>query len=154
MNNEHYPSPSAKGDGWSGVLFITHYSLLIVKGSFTMGKMPEKKYYAIGEVSKLTEVKPHILRYWEDEFPLLRPKKNRAGNRAYRTHDLKVVFLIKRLLREEHYTAEAALAKLKENRDFVRAQLDRPIEDWIAPTNFTDRMKQDLHVLLKMIEQC
>ena len=118
-----------------------------------MGKMPQKKYYAIGEVSKLTEVKPHILRYWEDEFPLLRPKKNRAGNRAYRTHDLKVVFLIKRLLREDHYTAEAALQKLKEDRDFVKAQLDRPLGDWIAPPSLTDRMKQDLHVLLKMIEQ-
>ena len=118
-----------------------------------MGKMPEKKYYAIGEVSKLTEVKPHILRYWEDEFPLLRPKKNRAGNRAYRAHDLKVVFLIRQLLREEHYATEAALAKLKEDRDFVRAQLDRPLGDWIAPPSPTDRIKQDLHVLLKMIEQ-
>ncbi|RKY72031.1 MAG: MerR family transcriptional regulator [Candidatus Latescibacterota bacterium] len=118
-----------------------------------MGKIHEKKYYAIGEVSKLTEVKPHILRYWEDAFPLLRPKKNRAGNRAYRAHDLKVVFLIRRLLREEHYTAEAALAKLKEDRDFVKEQLDRPLEDWIAPPSLTDRMKQDLHVLLKMIEQ-
>ncbi|MCD6334839.1 MAG: MerR family transcriptional regulator [Candidatus Latescibacteria bacterium] len=118
-----------------------------------MGKIREKKYYAIGEVSKLTEVKPHILRYWEDAFPLLRPKKNRAGNRAYRAHDLKVVFLIRRLLREEHYTAEAALAKLKEDRDFVKEQLDRPLEDWIAPPSLTDRMKQDLHVLLKMIEQ-
>lgn len=118
-----------------------------------MGKIREKKYYAIGEVSKLTEVKPHILRYWEDEFPLLRPKKNRAGNRAYRAHDLKIVFLIKRLLREEHYTAEAALQKLKEDRDFVKAQLDRPLGDWIAPPSLTDRMKQDLHVLLKMIKQ-
>ena len=118
-----------------------------------MGKMPKKKYYAIGEVSKLTEVKPHILRYWEDEFPLLRPKKNRAGNRAYRTYDLKVVFLIRRLLREEHYTAEAVLKKIKEDRGFVKAQLDRPLEDWIPPPSLTDRMKQDLQVLLKMIEQ-
>ena len=118
-----------------------------------MGKMPEKKYYAIGEVSKLTEIKPHILRYWEDEFPLLRPKKNRAGNRAYRTRDLKVVFLIRQLLREEHYTAQATLQKLKEDRDFVKAQLDRTLEDWIAPPSLTDRMNQDLHVLLKMIEK-
>ena len=118
-----------------------------------MANIRKKKYYAIGEVSKLTEVKPHILRYWEGEFPLLRPKKNRAGNRAYRAHDLKVIFLIRQLLREEHYTAEAALAKLKEDRGFVRTQLDRPLGDWIAPPSLTDRIKQDLHVLLKMIEQ-
>ena len=50
-------------------------------------KTPDKLYYSITEVSELTEVKPHVLRYWETEFKALKPKKNRAGNRTYRSSD-------------------------------------------------------------------
>ncbi|MGA2505886.1 MAG: MerR family transcriptional regulator [Chitinispirillaceae bacterium] len=59
-----------------------------------------KTYYSISEVCGLIGVEPHVLRYWESEFPLLRPKKNRAGNRAYRDKDIDVVKRIRRLLYE------------------------------------------------------
>lgn len=67
-----------------------------------------KLYYSIGEVSDLVDLKPHVLRYWESEFPELRPRKNRAGRRVYTEDDIAVVRRIQRLLREERYTIEGA----------------------------------------------
>lgn len=71
-----------------------------------------KTYYSISEVCGQIGVEPHVLRYWESEFPLLRPKKNRAGNRAYRDKDIDVVKRIKRLLYEEGFTIPGAKKKL------------------------------------------
>ncbi len=79
-------------------------------------KPREKLYYTITEVSEMTGLKPHILRYWETEFPFLRPKRNRAGNRAYRKKDIEMVLLIKRLLYEEGYTIEGAKQKIRRMR--------------------------------------
>ncbi len=76
----------------------------------------DKIYYTITEVAKLTGLKPHILRYWETEFPMLRPKKNRAGNRIYRKKDIEMVLMIKRLLYEEGFTIEGAKRKLREEK--------------------------------------
>lgn len=67
-----------------------------------------KLYYSIREVSERTGLKPHVLRYWESEFEELRPKKNRAGNRAYTERDIEVVERIQALLRDEKYTIEGA----------------------------------------------
>ncbi len=77
---------------------------------------PRKMYYTISEVCALTDLKPHVLRYWEDEFPTLTPPKNRAGNRAYRVKDIKSIFSIKRLLYEEGYTIAGAKKKLLQIR--------------------------------------
>jgi DNA-binding transcriptional MerR regulator len=71
-----------------------------------------KTYYSISEVSGLMEVEPHVLRYWESEFPQLRPKKNRAGNRAYRERDIDIIRTIKGLLYDERYTIPGAKRKL------------------------------------------
>ena len=67
-----------------------------------------KLYYSIREVSDRVGQKPHVLRYWETEFEQLRPKKNRAGNRAYTERDVEIVEEIQRLLKEEKYTIEGA----------------------------------------------
>lgn len=77
---------------------------------------PTKMYYSITEVAELTGLKPHILRYWETEFSILHPKKNRAGNRAYRKKDIETVKLIKRLLYTEGYTIEGAKRQIKKLR--------------------------------------
>jgi DNA-binding transcriptional MerR regulator len=79
-------------------------------------KAPTKLYYSITEVSELTSVKPHVLRYWETEFKALRQKKNRAGNRTYRATDIKVIQLIKQLLYEEGFTIAGAKKKLLESK--------------------------------------
>ena len=73
----------------------------------------KKLYYSIGEVSELTGLKQHVLRYWESEFPELKPAKNRAGNRIYRPKDVELVQLIKKLLYEEHYTIQGAREKIQ-----------------------------------------
>lgn len=77
----------------------------------------KKTYYSISEVCARTGLEPHVLRYWESEFTQLRPKKNRAGNRAYRDKDIDTIGHIRRLLYEEQYTIPGAKKKLCELRD-------------------------------------
>jgi len=80
---------------------------------------PKKLYYSISEVSEITGVKPHILRFWEKDFSMLRPKKNRANNRVYRERDIRVVLAIKRLLYEEKYTIKGARDQLRRDRSLI-----------------------------------
>ena len=75
--------------------------------------IPDKLYYRIGEVEAITEVAAYVLRYWESEFKLLRPKKNPAGQRLYRKKDLELVLRIKTLLYEERLTLEGAKKRLR-----------------------------------------
>ena len=73
-----------------------------------------KRYYRIGEVSRITGVKPYVLRYWESEFKWMAPAKSRSKQRLYRQRDIEVIQLIKRLLHEERYTIAGARKKLRE----------------------------------------
>ncbi len=73
-----------------------------------------KIFYSIGEVSELTGLKSHILRYWESEFPTLRPEKRANGRRAYRKSDILLILTIKGLLYDEGYTITGARKKLAE----------------------------------------
>jgi DNA-binding transcriptional MerR regulator len=75
-----------------------------------------KEYYSIGEVCDLVGLKPHVLRYWESQFPVLKPSKNRAGNRVYQRKEIRLIILVKRLLYEERYTIEGARQKVEELR--------------------------------------
>jgi DNA-binding transcriptional MerR regulator len=76
-------------------------------------EIPDKLYYRIGEVEAITEIPAYVLRYWESEFKLLRPKKNPAGQRLYRKKDLELVLRIKGLLYEERLTLEGAKKRLR-----------------------------------------
>lgn len=73
-------------------------------------------YYSIGEVCDLTGLKPHVLRYWESQFEVMNPTKNRAGNRVYKRKDVDLIFLVRRLLYEEKYTIEGARQRLLDMR--------------------------------------
>jgi DNA-binding transcriptional MerR regulator len=75
-----------------------------------------KEYYSIGEVSELAGLPAHVLRYWESQFPVLNPSKNRSGNRAYQRKEIKLILLVKHLLYDEKYTVEGAKAKLDQLR--------------------------------------
>ena len=75
----------------------------------------EQRLYRIGEVSRLTELKPFVLRYWETEFPMLEPVKSPSGHRMYRQEDVDLVFKIKRLLYDEGFTIAGARRHLREN---------------------------------------
>jgi DNA-binding transcriptional MerR regulator len=74
----------------------------------------KKLYYSISEVSTITGLEQYVLRYWESEFPQLKPAKNRAGNRIYTNKDIKLILYIKKLLRDERYTIEGAKKVLEE----------------------------------------
>ncbi|MCB1735718.1 MAG: MerR family transcriptional regulator [Gammaproteobacteria bacterium] len=74
--------------------------------------IPSKRYFTIGEVSELCAVKPHVLRYWEQEFPQLKPVKRRGNRRYYQHHDVLMIRQIRSLLYEQGYTIGGARQKL------------------------------------------
>ncbi len=75
----------------------------------------KKLYYSIREVSTQTGVEPHVLRFWEKEFPMLRPRRGRSGNRFYRERDIRIVLAIKELRHNKKYTVKGAVERLKEH---------------------------------------
>jgi DNA-binding transcriptional MerR regulator len=74
--------------------------------------LPDKLFYKIGEVSKIVGVEPYVLRYWEVEFPFLKPRKNKSGQRVYIKRDVELLIQIKRLLYNERYTIEGVRKRL------------------------------------------
>lgn len=121
---------------------------------------PAKLYYSISEVAELTGVKAHVLRYWESEFPTLRPRKSRSGSRTYRWHDVEEVLAIRDLLYKEGFRIDGARKlrrqahKNRRDDDAAKvdaapqlaikfAQLDRP--EQIA------RLKQELREILDLV---
>jgi DNA-binding transcriptional MerR regulator len=82
----------------------------------------EERLYRIGEVSRLSELKPFVLRYWETEFPMLEPVKSPSGHRMYRQEDVDMVFKIKRLLYDEGFTIAGARRHLRETNGAIGAE--------------------------------
>ena len=78
--------------------------------------IPNKRYFSIGEVAKISEVKPHVLRYWEQEFPQLSPTKRRGNRRYYKQQDIVLVSQIKSLLYKEGLTISGARARLNDSK--------------------------------------
>jgi DNA-binding transcriptional MerR regulator len=91
--------------------------------------VPDKLFFRIGEVADLTGVPPYVLRYWESEFKLLRPRKNHAGQRVYRKQDIELVLRIKRLLYEDRLTLEGAKKRLLQEARARTQQLELPGPD-------------------------
>ncbi|HWP03962.1 MAG TPA: MerR family transcriptional regulator [Gemmatimonadaceae bacterium] len=81
-----------------------------------MSDEPVQEFFSIGEVCALTDLKPHVLRYWESQFRFLAPAKNRSGNRVYQRKEIELIQLVKHLLYEEKYTIEGARQKIDEHR--------------------------------------
>lgn len=77
---------------------------------------PVQEFFSIGEVCELTDLKPHVLRYWENQFRFLNPAKNRSGNRVYQRREVELILLVKHLLYTEKYTIEGARQKVDEQR--------------------------------------
>jgi DNA-binding transcriptional MerR regulator len=91
----------------------------------------EKLYYRIGEVEEITSVPAYVLRYWESEFKLLRPKKNPAGQRLYRPRDLELVQRIKTLLYDERLTLEGAKKRLLAESRKTNQQLELGLRETV-----------------------
>jgi DNA-binding transcriptional MerR regulator len=81
--------------------------------------IPNKLYFRIGEVSDLVGVKPYVLRYWESEFPDIKPSKSKSGQRLYKRRDVELLLRIRELLYEERFTSNGARKRLK---DFHRGE--------------------------------
>ena len=77
---------------------------------------PMQEFFSIGDVCALTDLKPHVLRYWESQFRFLNPAKNRSGNRVYQRREIELIMLVKHLLYTEKYTIDGARQKLDEHR--------------------------------------
>ena len=77
---------------------------------------PVQEFFSIGEVCSLTDLKPHVLRYWESQFRFLNPAKNRSGNRVYQRREIELILLVKHLLYTEKYTIDGARQKIDEHR--------------------------------------
>jgi DNA-binding transcriptional MerR regulator len=77
---------------------------------------PVQEFYSIGEVCALTDLKPHVLRYWESQFRFLNPAKNRSGNRVYKAREVELIMLVKHLLYTEKYTIEGARHRIDQYR--------------------------------------
>ena len=91
-----------------------------------MSEIPEdKKYFRIGEVSRIIGVRPYVLRYWESEFPQIRPHRADSKQRTYQKRDLEVILEIKKLLYEEKLTIEGARRKLKGKRSEKQVSVDQ-----------------------------
>src|SRR5207302_3206869 len=89
--------------------------------------IPEKIYFKIGEVCELIGVQPHVLRYWETEFPMLSPQKSRSGQRSYRRRDVEIALRIKELLYNEMFTIAGAKKKLHgELRETSKLKIVQP----------------------------
>lgn len=89
--------------------------------------IPEKLFFKIGEVCELAGVQAHVLRYWETEFPMLAPQKNRSGQRTYRRRDVEMALRIKQLLYDEQYTIAGAKKKLaNDNSRGASREVDAP----------------------------
>ncbi len=85
----------------------------------------KKLYYSIGEVSDITEVEAHVLRYWETVFNQLNPKKNKAGNRVYKESDIETILKLKELIQEKKYSTEGAQQVLEQGGEEER---ELPVE--------------------------
>src|SRR5215470_10947443 len=97
-------------------------------------RIPEKLFFRIGEVCELIKVQPHVLRYWETEFSMLAPQKNRAGQRVYRRKDVEMVFRIRDLLYEEQFTIAGAKKKLLDEMRKGGGQRAEPVTEPVQRT--------------------
>ncbi|MCC2637411.1 MAG: transcriptional regulator, MerR family [Moraxellaceae bacterium] len=86
-------------------------------------EIPSKRYFTIGEVSELCDVKPHVLRYWEQEFPQLKPVKRRGNRRYYQRGDVMIIRTIRSLLYEQGYTIGGARLQLTDVRPVEREEV-------------------------------
>lgn len=110
---------------------------------------PIQEFYSIGEVCALTELKPHVLRYWESQFKVLNPAKNRSGNRVYARREVELILLVKHLLYTEKYTIDGARQKLDEHR---KGRVLQPAARVVLEVEVLESIERDLAELLATLQ--
>jgi len=117
--------------------------------------LPDKLYYTIREVAAHLGVEPHVLRYWESEFPLLRPKRTRSGSRAYRRRDIDLLRQIRTLLYEQGYRIEGARKVLRQRRRRAPATVAQPrlpFNDLTRPQQL-QQLRQEVRAILALVRE-
>lgn len=116
-------------------------------------ELPDKLFFKIGEVAQIVGVRPHVLRYWEGEFPALRPMKTRGAHRVYRRRDVELAVLVKRLLQDQGFTITGARKRLKElGRDRVSSEPDPEAKREVNVRAELLWVRRELTDLLQQIE--
>jgi len=110
---------------------------------------PVQEFYSIGDVCALTDLKPHVLRYWESQFKLLNPAKNRSGNRVYARREVELILLVKQLLYTDKYTIDGARQRLDEHR---KGNTLRPSARAALETQALEIIERDLAELQALLE--
>ncbi len=114
---------------------------------------PEGKLYrSISEVSEMLDVKPHVLRYWEPQFSMLRPKKNRAGNRMYRPDEVRLLLRIRELLYDKRFTIAGARRTLLDERRQDEPQVELSFENADRRMALLE-VKEDMRGLLARLKR-
>ncbi|MBI2880920.1 MAG: MerR family transcriptional regulator [Candidatus Tectomicrobia bacterium] len=124
-------------------------------------KIPDKLFFKIGEVAAIANTKPHVLRYWETEFGMLKPVKNASGQRVYRRRDVEMVLEIKRLLHEERFTIAGAKKRLAGRRGAKSRVLgveNRPASSAVQapaeePSNLLRELEKGLREILAVLDE-
>jgi DNA-binding transcriptional MerR regulator len=118
--------------------------------------IPAKRYFTIGEVSELCGVKPHVLRYWEQEFTQLKPVKRRGNRRYYQHHEVLLIRRIRELLYEEGFTISGARNRLDSANSMVHEEKAEPVlrNGRVAPGNGVDlsAIKRELRAVLDQLQ--
>lgn len=109
---------------------------------------PVQEYFSIGEVCSLTELKPHVLRYWEGQFRFLHPAKNRSGNRVYSRREVELILLVKHLLYTEKFTIEGARQKLDRER---RTKKLRPTARRALEVEASASIERELEAIVRIL---
>ncbi len=101
-----------------------------------------KRFFRIGEVSRIIGVRPYVLRYWETEFPAIRPKRADSRQRIYQREDIETIREVKKLLYEEKLTVEGARRRLKSSKKTQS----------VSPDNLLKQIKEELKQILKILQ--
>jgi DNA-binding transcriptional MerR regulator len=119
-----------------------------VKGEI-VATIPVREFFSIGDVCDLTDLKPHVLRYWESQFRFLHPAKNRSGNRVYQRREVELIMLVKELLYVDKYTIEGARARVDEYRK--NGALKAATRDALASST-VDALERDLQRIVGALD--
>lgn len=111
-----------------------------------------KLYYSISEVCTMTGLKPHVLRYWETAFPMLRPSKNQSGNRVYKKEDIGLIRLISSLLYDERYTIDGARQRIEEMNGADR-QMDLELDTAAVPAETLDFVRREIAGIIAILDR-
>jgi len=115
--------------------------------------LPDKLFFRIGEVADLVGVRPHVLRYWEEEFGILKPMKTRGAHRQFRRRDVELALVIKRLLQDEGFTIAGARKKLRElGHVEADASVSKPVERDVTLRAELVTLRSELSSLLARLD--